>query len=56
MKIDFMTALSLITALNMELNNAFKDKQLTIGELYDIIGAVIEKLNLKDQVIFEKDK
>ena len=56
MKIDFMTAMMLLGALNMEFQKSWKDEKLTVGELYEALGIVIDKLGLKDKVIFHKEK
>lgn len=56
MKIDFMTAMTLLGALNMEFQKIWKDETLTVGELYEALGIIIDKLGLKDKVIFHKEK
>ena len=56
MKLDIMTVLTLIGALNAKVQDIWQDQEVTVWEVYELLGQIIKALELENKVIYKKDK
>jgi len=56
MKINFMTVFGLVSLITSEVQDSYKDKKITAGELVEIVAKIVEALNLENKVIIDNSK
>ena len=56
MKINFMTVFGLVSLITSEVQDSYKDKKITAGELVEIVAKIVEALNLENKVLIDNSK